>query len=169
MKKLNNITLTGMPGSGKSLIGKLLARKLGFKFIDGDEYIERKEKMKLQKIIDIRGDKEFVKIEEKRILELLPLKNYVLAPGGSIIYSKKAMKILKNSSLIIFLDRPFKTIEGWLKNKTTRGIVGLKSKPLKELYGERTPLYKKYADITIDCFRKSDNQIVQEIIKNLKL
>ncbi len=89
MVKKNNITLIGMPGSGESTIGKLLAEKFNFEFIDCDKHIEQKEKMILQQIIDTKGDDKFLQIEEKRILELLPLKNYVLAPGGSIIYSKK--------------------------------------------------------------------------------
>lgn len=89
MKKYKNITLIGMAGAGKSTIGKLLAKKLNFKFIDSDKYIEEKEQMSLQKILDKYGDEKFIKIEEKRVLELLPLKNCVISPGGSIIFSKK--------------------------------------------------------------------------------
>jgi len=166
--KINNITLIGMPASGKSVRGKLLAEKLSFKFIDGDDYIEKRERMKLQQIIDKKGDEGFLKIEEKRILELLPLKKYVLAPGGSVIYSKKFMEVLKKSSLVIFLNTPLKVIEKRLKNKATRGIVGLKPKSIQELYKERLPLYKKYADITINCFQKSNNEIIQEITNKIK-
>jgi len=168
MRKLNNITLIGMPGSGKSTIGRALAEKLNFKFIDSDDYIEKQEKMTLQQIIDTKGDKTFCEIEEKRILELLPLKNCVLAPGGSVIYSKKVMNILKDSSVIIFLDTPLEIIEKRLVNKATRGIVRLKSKSIKELYRERVPLYKKYADIIVNCSKKSDSEIIEEIIKKLK-
>jgi len=168
MKKLNNLTLIGMPGSGKSSIGKLLAKELGLNFIDSDEYIERKEKMSLQKIIDTKGDDVFLQIEEKRILELLPLKNCILAPGGSIIYLKKVMNILKDSSVIIFLDAPINDLKKWLKNKTTRGIVGLSSKSIKKIYNERLPLYKKYADIIINCTYQFEKEIINEIIKKLK-
>ena len=154
-----------MPGSGKSMYGKILAKRLGFKFIDPDHYIVEKEKMPLQEIIDKKGDEEFIKIEEKRILELLPLKKHVLAPGGSIVYSKKLMEALKKCSVAIFLNVPLEIIEKRLTNKATRGIVGLKSKSVRELYEERTPLYKRYADITINCSRKSDSEIAEEIIK----
>jgi len=168
--RLNNITLIGMTGSGKSVRGKLLAEKLNFKFIDSDEYIKQKEKMSLQQIIDNKGDKYFVKIEEKRILELLPLKKCVLSPGGSVIYSEKLMNALEKSSFIVFLQEPLKVIEKRLTdNKEIRGIVGFKSKSVKELYDERTPLYRKYATITINCFGKSDYEIVNEIIKKLKM
>jgi len=167
--KIDNITLIGMAGSGKSVIGKLLAKKFNFKFIDCDEYIEQKEKMSLQQIIDKKGDKEFLKIEEKRILELMPPKKHVLAPGGSVIYSREVMSALKKSSCVIFFDLPLKIIEKRLTNKKTRGIVGLKSKSVRELYEERTPLYKKQADVAIDCFNKSNNQVVNEIIKKLTI
>jgi shikimate kinase len=166
--KLENITLIGMPASGKSTYGKLLAKKINFSFIDGDEYIKDSEKMSAQKIIDSMGEKEFLKIEERRILELLPLEKSVLAPGGSVVYSKKLMNTLKNSSLIIFLDEPFEVIEKRLRNQDRRGIVGQKSKSLKGLYDERIPLYKEYADITINCFRKSADKIIGEIIDKIK-
>jgi len=168
MKK-DNILLIGMPGSGKTTYGKLLAEKLGFKFIDCDEYVEQKEKMSLQEIIDIKGDEEFLKIEEKRNLELLSLKNYILASGGSVVYIEKLMKAFKKSSFIIFLDTPLEIIEKRLVNKATRGIVRLKSKPIKELYRERVPLYKKYADIIVNCSKKSDSEIIEEIVKKEKI
>jgi len=169
MRKLNNVTLIGMPGSGKSMIGKLLAKKINFEFIDCDEYIEQKEKMSLQQIIDTKGDKGFCKIEKQRILELLPLKKHVIAPGGSAIYLEKLMNILKKSSLIILLNLPLNVLEQRLTNKETRGIVGLRSKSIKELYEERMPFYKKYADIIINCFNKSNSEIIHEIIKKLAM
>lgn len=163
MKK-DNITLIGMPGSGKSFIGKLLAKKLNFRFIDSDDYIERKEKMTLQEIINRKGDEEFLKTEEKRNLELLPLKNYVLTPGGSIVYSKKIMKSLRNCSFIAFLDVPLKTVER-RRPKQRGGIVGLKTKSIKMLFEERAPLYNKYANLKVNCFRKSNKKIIDEIIE----
>ena len=77
------------------------------------------------------------------------------------------MNALKNSSLVVFLDVPFRALERRLTNKERRGIVGLKSKSIKELYNERLPFYKKYADVTINCFKKSNSKIIQEIIKKL--
>ncbi|MHA1723260.1 MAG: shikimate kinase [Promethearchaeota archaeon] len=168
MDPKKSLTLVGMPGSGKSTIGKLLAESLNYTFIDTDNYIEKREKKKLQQLIDEIGDESFCAIEEKCILELLPLNNHILAPGGSIIYSKKLMESLRNQSIIIFLDLPLNEIENRLKNKESRGIVGLKTKNLKELFKERVPLYKKYADLIISCDNKTELQIAEEIIKKIK-
>ncbi len=163
----NNITLIGMPGSGKTTLGKLLAKKLNFNFIDYDKHIAKQEKMSAQQIVDTKGDGAFLKIEEERILETLPLKKHIISPGGSVVYSERLMNILKNSSLIIFLDLPLGIIEKRLTDRARRGIVGLKSKSIKELYEERAPLYKKYADITINCFKKFNNEIIEEITQKL--
>lgn len=167
--KIDNITLIGMPGSGKSTIGKLLAKKFHLRFIDCDEYIARQEKMSPQRIVDTKGDDGFLKVEEERILELLPLKGHIISPGGSVVYLEKVMNILENSSLIIFLDIPLGIIEKRLSNRTAGGIVGLKLKSIEELYKERMPLYKKYADITINCFRKSPEVIIGEITEKTKI
>ncbi len=138
-----------MPGSGKSTLGKILAKKLNLKFIDTDKYIEKRENLTLQEIIDKKGEKEFLKIEQMRVLELFPLKNTVLAPGGSIVYSKKVMECFKKSGLIIYLEKPYNKIERALKNKKTRGIFGFKTKSIKQIYQQRKPLYEKYADLTV--------------------
>lgn len=164
--KLNSITLIGMPGSGKSMIGKLLTKRLGFRFIDGDKEIEKRYPDR-QKFLDRYGDKAYIKMEEKTIIRL-PLDNCVLAPGGSVVYSRKLMDILKKSSVIVFLDLPYKIIEKRLTNKATRGIVNLKSKSLKELYNERHPLYKKWSDITINCSGKSNGNIINEIVERVR-
>jgi len=156
-----------MPGSGKSTIGHLLANRLGFEFIDTDTYIEQQEKKTLQMILDSKGIEGFCRIEQKYILELLPLKNYVIAPGGSIIYSKEVMEIVQQSSIIIFLDVSLEILRTRLKNKETRGIVGLKKVSIEELYEERYPLYKKYADIIISCAEKRPLAIINEIIQKL--
>ncbi len=162
---IKNITLIGMPGAGKSTYGRALAQKLGFEFIDGDEYIEKREKMGLPQIIGNKGDKGFLEIEEERLLEILPMEKHVLAPGGSIVYSDKLMKAIKNSSIVIFLDEPIQIIKQRLSDEKAERIIGLKSRTLEELFIERGPLYKKYADITIDCFGKPNNKIVDEIVE----
>ncbi|MBD3213230.1 MAG: AAA family ATPase [Candidatus Lokiarchaeota archaeon] len=168
MKRFENITLIGMPGSGKSTIGKLLADELNFNFIDIDDYIEQKEGRNLQDIIDTEGNEKFCEIEEETILELLPLQNCVISPGGSVIYSKTVMKKLNQISTIIFLDLPLKVLRERLNNKESRGIVGLKSFSLPELYQERIALYKKYAEITVECEGLSPFKIINIIIKRLK-
>ena len=145
-----NITLIGMAGVGKSALGEELAKRLNYKFLDIDELIEEKTKLKLQEIIDSSGEDEFLKIEEKAVLALGELDRCVISPGGSVVYSKAAMGFLKKNSIVVFLDAPFESINARITNRAIRGIVGLKRKNLKAIFEERLPLYKKYADITIE-------------------
>ncbi|MBD3310838.1 AAA family ATPase [Candidatus Woesearchaeota archaeon] len=162
-----NITLIGMPGVGKSVVGKELAEKLGYTFLDLDELIEEKTKLKLQEIIDRLGDKRFMEIEEKTILGLGDIDNCIISPGGSMVYSSKAMDFLKKSSIIIFLDLPLKNIREQITDLSTRGIVGLE-KGLEQLFRERVPLYRRYADITISMPEGYDKKdAAEEIIRNV--
>ena len=160
-----NITLIGMAGAGKSTVGKKIAKKLGYDFIDIDDVIEAKTGMKLQQIIDDLGDEKFIEIEEKAVLDLEGLKNHVFSPGGSIIYSQAAMDFLKRNSTIIFLDVPFRVIDYRLRNRANRGIIGLKDKPLETLFNERLILYKKYADITVPFQERIDDEKINKIIE----
>ncbi len=144
-----NITLIGMPGVGKSLLGQKLAKRLHYKFIDTDKIIEKKTGLKLQQIIDRWGNKRFLEMEQEIILGLGELKNCLMASGGSVVYSPKAMEFLKKSSTVVFLKAPLARIQRQLKNQSARGIVGIKNKNLKTLFKERQILYKKYADITV--------------------
>lgn len=152
-----------MPGVGKSTIGKELAKKLDYKFIDTDKLIEKKFGLKLYKLIQNVGEDKFLEIEEKTNLELGKFNNCVISPGGSIVYSSKAMEFLKKSSIVIFLDSRIEIITKRLINQETRGIIGLK-KGLKNLFKERQELYKRYADIIIET---ADNpkKVVRDIIK----
>lgn len=165
-KDKRNIVLIGMPGSGKSTIGRDLAQIIGLGFIDCDEYIERVEGQSLQEIIDTRGDEEFKRIEGARIMEL-NLNGYVIAPGGSVVYNPRAVKHLKKSSVFVFLNTNFDEVKSRLKKSSQRGIVGLKTKTLKQLFDERLPLYLKYADIIIDCSGKSREAVAKEIYQKL--
>ncbi|MFC1629731.1 shikimate kinase [Patescibacteria group bacterium] len=163
-----NITFIGMPGVGKSVVGKALAKKLNYKLLDIDDVVEDKTGLKLQKIIDDFGDEEFIKIEGKAILELGELNNHIISPGGSVIYSVKAMDFLKEHSTVIFLNSPFEDMRKRIKNQDTRGIVGLKKSSLEALFNERVPLYKKYADITVEVLDNfNTNSVVQKIIEEL--
>ncbi len=165
--KYNNIILIGMPGSGKSILGKELAKKLKFHFLDVDDYVEQKEGIPLQQIIDEQGDKGFREIEEKRILEL-NLEHYVISPGGSVIYSKRAMQHLKEEGIIVHLKISYSQLEKRLKNAATRGIVGFKDKTIKELYKEREQLYKQYADKIININNKNIKNSLKEILNFIK-
>ncbi len=138
-----------MAGAGKSAVGKKLAELLDFRFVDIDKIIEEKSGLKLQKIIFNHGEKKLQEMEENAVLELSDANNRVISPGGSIIYSGKAMRLLRKISFIIFLDAPLALIKSRIGNYKSRGIIGLKDKDLKEIFEERMPLYEKWADIKI--------------------
>ncbi len=165
MKK-DCIVLIGMAGVGKSTVGLALARSLAFNFTDLDEYIQEKEGLTVQEIIKTQGEAALLELEKQRMYEI-DLRRRVVAPGGSIIYHPDLMEDLKQRSIIIYLNDSFENVEGRLKNASTRGIVGLKSKSLREIYDERQPLYAKYADITVDPEGKSPEQVIEEIISRL--
>ncbi len=161
------ITLIGMAGVGKSVIGKALAEKLSFRFIDTDALIEHEIGMSLQDIINKLGEKEFLRIEEKTLLALNPPEKCVISTGGSAVYSEMAMGSLKKISVIVFLDASLDTIENWITDKVERGIIHLK-KGLAGIYKERLPLYKKYADISIRLSQNYNRGLIaEEIIKNV--
>ncbi|MGB9927220.1 MAG: shikimate kinase [Methanosarcina sp.] len=159
-----NITLIGMAGAGKSTIGKALAKSLGYTFIDIDRLVMEKTGVPLQELIDKEGDLALLKLEEKVILNLEKIDNCIISPGGSIIYSQKAMLHLQNISKIVFLDTPFRSIVKRIPNARKRGIIGLKDKSLKELFEERVILYQQYADFSIKIKGKEDIQHVVEKI-----
>ncbi len=155
-----------MAGVGKSTLGLSLAKELGVDFIDLDLYLCQKEGRTIQQIIDEAGELALLELEKKRMYEI-DLVHKIVAPGGSIIYSPEIMRYLKRSSYLIFLKDTFENIEKKLVNPLNRGIVGLKTKSLREIYDERQPLYASYADITIDVTGKSKEEVVSEILKYL--
>lgn len=162
-----NITLIGMAGAGKSTIGKALAQRLDYTFIDIDCLIMDKAGMTLQELIDKQGDLTFIKFEEEAILKLENIEECIIAPGGSVVYSEKAMEHLQEVSKIIFLDAPFRSIVKRIRNTRNRGIVGLRDRSLKELFEERVILYKKYADFTIKIRERENVQRIAERIIRL--
>ena len=162
-----NITLIGMAGAGKSTIGRALAKHLGYTFIDVDHLIREKTGMPLQTLIDKEGDLAFIRFEEEAILRIEQVDRSVISPGGSVIYSEKAMTHLKTISKIIFLDTAFRSIAKRLPNARKRGIVGLRDRSLKELFEERVVLYQKYADFSIKLNGKENIQEITEKIIEL--
>jgi shikimate kinase len=163
-----NFTLIGMAGVGKSFIGQEMARRLNFEFIDVDERIENRFHLKLQEIVDQLGEQRFLRIEEQAVLGLEPIDCCVVSPGGSVIYSEKAMDFLRKNSRVIFLDASFESIQNRIPNESTRGIIGLKHRELKDLYQERRPLYQKQAELTIVLPDELDKDtVVNEILQKL--
>jgi shikimate kinase len=166
MKDDKNIILIGMCGVGKSTVGILLAKALSRYFLDTDVYIQAIENKGLQEIIDKDGLEKFCQIEESHIL-CIDIKNAVIATGGSVIYSGRAMKHLADSGVVIHLDLDYNLIEERITNLDTRGVVMAKSQTLKSLYSERQPLYRKWANITINCGTMTHDEVVTSIIKTL--
>ncbi len=147
--KLNNITLIGMPASGKSTVGVLLAKRLGYSFVDVDIVIQEQEGRLLKEIIAKEGQDGFLAVEN-RINAGLNVRHSVIAPGGSVIYGKEAMEHLKEISTVVYLKLSYESVEERLGNLVDRGVVLKDGMTLRDLYEERVPYYEKYADITID-------------------
>ena len=166
LKMMKNVVLIGMPASGKSTVGVILAKTLGIQFVDTDILIQNHKSSLLQKIIDDEGLEAFIDIEGKTLTSL-DLTNHVIATGGSAVYSKEAMESLKKNGIIIYLRLGCEEIQRRLNNILTRGIVA-KGMSIHELFEERNPLYEKYADITVDCTNKDIELVVNEITVILK-
>jgi len=148
-EKDRNITLIGMPASGKSTIGVLLAKRLGFSFVDVDIIIQEREKRLLKEIIAQDGLDGFLEVEN-RINASLDVDHSIIAPGGSVIYGKEAMEHLKKISTIVYLKLSYKDVEARLGNLVDRGVALKDGMTLRDLYDERIPYYEKYADIVFD-------------------
>ena len=146
MKK--NIVLIGMPGSGKSTIGVLLAKAINYQFIDGDLLIQRQEKKTLVDIINEKGIDAFLAIENQ-VLREINTEASVIATGGSAVYYPKAMEHLKKLGRIVYIQVSVETILQRLNNITTRGVAMSKDQGIRELYEERKPLYETYAEVTV--------------------
>lgn len=147
--KERNYTLIGMPASGKSTVGVLLAKRLGFSFVDVDIVIQEKEKRLLKEIIAQEGIDGFMAVEN-RINASLDADRSVIAPGGSVIYGKEAMEHLREISTIVYLKLSYEDVKKRLGNLVDRGVVLKDGMTLLDLYNERVPYYERYADITVD-------------------
>lgn len=166
MGKKTNITLIGMPASGKSSVGVVLAKRLGKKFVDTDIVIQEKYGKLLKELIEEHGDEGFREIEDE-VNAGLDLDNSIISPGGSVVYGKKAMQHLKEISVIIYLELSYTAIKSRLGDLRERGITLKEGQSLKDLYLERVPLYEKYADITVNEMKKSLAKTIDEICERL--
>ena len=158
----SNLTLIGMPGSGKSTIGIILAKNLRLGFIDTDVLIQINRQKSLQQIIDEHDHLYLRSVEEEEILKI-NIENHVIATGGSVAYSEKAMSHLRGISKIIFLEANLDEIKKRIHDFETRGIAKSKNQSFRELFEERQVLYKKYADITINCNESDQEELALQI------
>lgn len=160
----SNIVLIGMPGSGKSTCGVLAAKALLKNFFDTDLLLQNLEGKRLQSIINENGIEYFNEAEEKAILSL-DIRGTVIATGGSVVYSEKAMAHLRSLGKIIYLRLGYEEMEKRIKNITTRGIVLKDGETLLDMYNERAPLYERYADEILNC----DGMTVEETVESIVL
>lgn len=158
----DNIILIGMPGAGKSTVGVVLAKKLGYAFVDSDLLIQSREGRLLHEIISERGAEGFWKVEEA-VNVSIETHRCVIATGGSAVYGANAMEHFKQTGSIIYLKLSCNAIADRLGDLNERGVTMKDGQGLPELYAERVPLYEKYADVTIDCETLSIRDIVEEI------
>lgn len=145
---MKNIIFIGMPASGKSTVGVVVAKRLGYEFIDTDLLIQKQEKKLLKEIIAEVGNDGFLEIENQVNREV-EAEKAVISPGGSVVYCKEAMEHYKGIGTIVYLKVPFKTINKRISNAKNRGVVLKDGQTLYDLYKERTQLFEQYADYIV--------------------
>jgi shikimate kinase len=146
----SNVVLIGMPGSGKSTVGVILAKQTSRAFVDTDVVIQTQQGRSLQEIVDRHGPMALRRIEEEVLLGL-SLRNHVIATGGSAVYSDRAMAHLRSEGIVVFLDVDLPTLEARVRDFRTRGLAKEPGQTFGDLYLERLPLYRKYAEVTVQC------------------
>ena len=162
-----SIILIGMPSCGKSTLGVLLAKRLGYRFIDSDLLIQEKAGKLLHEIISKEGNEGFIRIEND-INQQITDQNAVIATGGSVIYGEEAMAHLKTLGKVIYLKITYEEMCRRLGDFSHRGVVMRHGNTLEEMYAERRPLYEKYADLTIDVCNAQLSDSLEKICESVK-
>ncbi|SHF60012.1 shikimate kinase [Lactonifactor longoviformis] len=163
---MKNIILIGMPGVGKSTVGVILAKVLGYQFIDADLVIQQQENRLLREIIEEEGEAGFLNIEN-RVNASLQAERAVIATGGSVVYCREAMRHLKEIGTVIYLELSYGALKNRLGNLKGRGVVLKEGQDLRGLYDERVPLYEKYADLTINEKNLDVEGTLQKILEKI--
>ena len=161
--KYDNIVLIGMPGVGKSTVGVVLAKNMGYSFVDSDLLIQEQEGKLLHEIIGERGLDGFNEVEN-RVNAEINVSRSVIATGGSVVYGREAMEHLKQIGTVVYLELPCADLAERLGDLNERGVSIREGQTLADLMEERTPLYEKYADVTINC----ENRQIREIVKMIR-
>ncbi len=167
MNKKTNIVLIGMPGSGKSTVGVLVAKTLGMSFVDTDLELMRRTDRKLQEMLDEDGLESFLDEEETTILAL-DVSHTVIATGGSVVLEPEAVKCLQENGILVFLDVSMEELKKRITNIKSRGIAFAKGQDLMDIYEERVPLYRKYADVVVDKEGDLENT-VEAVLREIML
>ncbi len=162
----NNIILIGMPGSGKSTVGVLLAKQMGLGFLDTDLLIQTREGRRLEQIIRDQGHSGFCRVEADHI-QSLRSRRQVIATGGSVVYSRPAMGHLGTLGTIVFLDVPLPVLHNRLGDLSARGVVIEPGESLEGLWKKRLPLYRQYQHITIACGRLTADEVCTAVLRAL--
>ena len=159
---MKNVVLIGMPGSGKSTVGVVLAKKLGYQFLDSDLVIQETCGKLLYQLIEEKGEAGFLMLENEINASIIA-DHTVIATGGSAVYGKDAMSHFCKMGQIVYLKLPYEELKERLGDLHERGVVLKEGYTLLELYEERVPLYERYAGVVIECSGKSIRQVVEEI------
>ncbi|MGD9506033.1 MAG: shikimate kinase [Syntrophobacteraceae bacterium] len=162
-----NIVLIGMPGSGKSTVGVILAKQASMAFVDTDLLIQTKEGRSLQNIVDSDGHMALRAVEERVLMKLDP-RNHVIATGGSAVYSPAAMEHLKSAGVVVFLDVTLEALKSRVHDYETRGLAKRPDQTVEDLFAERAALYRKYADVTINCVGLAQEEVSEKILEAVK-
>ena len=163
----DNIVLIGMPGVGKSTVGVILAKVLGYQFMDVDLVIQEQEGKLLREIIEEVGTDGFIEVEN-RVNASLKCSKTIIATGGSVVYGQEAMEHLKEMGTVVYLEVSFPILEKRLSDIRGRGVVLREGQTLFDLYQERTPLYEKYADVRVLEEGLSVEETVEQLVKKLQ-
>jgi len=162
----SNIILIGMPGSGKSTVGVILAKMIAKRFLDTDILLQNIEKRSLQDIVDNDGHMALRGVEQKVLLGI-QCSNHIIATGGSAAYSEPAMMHLKENGVIVFLHADLTALNQRIHNYETRGLAKRPDQSFQDLFEERLALYEKYADITIRSSNLTQDQVCDAIVNEL--
>jgi len=164
---MTNIVLIGMPASGKSTIGVLLAKRLGLDFTDTDIVIQQHEKRPLTELLDRRDPTSFRELEERHVLNL-NVSGCVIATGGSVVYGEQAMRHLRRGGVIVYLFTPLALLEMRISDLVSRAVAMRPSQTLRDLYEERDPLYRRWADLTVDCLGRDHEAVTAAVADGIQ-